>query len=78
VAGQVIGGDGLIVVVALLALLALPIWAVVDVARGSLAGAGKAWWIAALVLSTLLLPPVGVILAVVYLVAVRPRAPSDR
>lgn len=59
-----------------LAGLGLVIWAIVDVARrppGVLSSRARAGWIAGLVLGSLLFGVVGLIVAVVYLVAVRPR-----
>jgi len=59
-----------------LAGLGLIIWAIVDVARkppGVLSSRAKTGWIAGLILGSLLFGIFGVIVAVVYLVAVRPR-----
>jgi len=56
--------------------LGLIIWAIVDVARkppGVLSPRAKAGWIAGLVVGGLLFGIVGVVVAVIYLVAVRPR-----
>jgi hypothetical protein len=64
-----------------LAILGLVVWAIVDVAQrpsNVLSSRAKAAWIIGLVLGTLLFGIVGVIVALVYLVAVRPRlARSD-
>jgi len=60
----------------ILAGLGLIIWAVVDVTRkppGVLSPRAKAGWIIGLVAGTLLFGFVGVVVALVYLVAVRPR-----
>jgi hypothetical protein len=60
----------------LLAGLGLIVWAIVDVARrppGVLSPGAKAGWIIGLVVGTLLFGIIGVITAVVYLVAIRPR-----
>jgi hypothetical protein len=59
-----------------LAILALVIWAIVDVAqrpRSVLSSGAKTGWIIGLVLGTLVFGIVGAVLAVVYLVGVRPR-----
>jgi hypothetical protein len=56
--------------------LGLIVWAIVDVARrptGVLSPRAKTAWIIGLVVGTLLFGLIGVITAVVYLVAVRPR-----
>jgi hypothetical protein len=65
-----------LVPILVLAGLGLIVWAIVDVARkppGVLSSRAKTGWIAGLVLGSLLFGIVGVIVAVVYLVAVRPR-----
>jgi hypothetical protein len=59
-----------------LAGLGLIIWAIVDAARrppSELSPRAKAGWIIGLVAGTLLLGIVGLVAAIVYLVAVRPR-----
>ena len=59
-----------------LAILGLVIWAIVDVAqrpRSVLSSGAKTGWIIGLVLGTLLFGVVGVVVALVYLVGVRPR-----
>lgn len=56
--------------------LAVVVWAIVDVARRpseSLPSNSKTWWILGLVLGTLLLGPIGLIVAVAYLVGVKPK-----
>ena len=59
-----------------LAILALVIWAIVDVAQRPstvLSSGAKTAWIIGLVLGTLLFGVVGVVLALVYLIGIRPR-----
>ncbi len=70
------GPDLAVAILIPLAILALVIWAIVDVARRPtevLSRGAKTAWIAGLVLSTLLFEIVGVVVALVYLVGVRPR-----
>jgi len=68
-------GVGVVMVVPLL-LLGLVIWAVLDVAqRPPEVLPSKTGWLLGLVAGTLLLGPVGLIVAIVYLLAVRPRLP---
>jgi len=65
-----------LVPILVLAGLGLVIWAIVDVARkppGVLSPRAKTGWIVGLVLGSLLFGFVGLIVAVVYLVGVRPR-----
>jgi uncharacterized membrane protein len=65
-----------IFLILVLAGLGLIVWAIVDVARrppGVLSPRAKTAWIIGLVVGTLLFGFIGVIAAVVYLVAVRPR-----
>jgi len=59
-----------------LAILALVIWAIVDVSRrptSVLSRGAKTAWIVGLVAGTLLFSIAGVVVAIVYLVGVRPR-----
>ena len=66
-------GVGVVTVVPFL-LLGLVVWAVVDVAqRSPEVLPRKTGWLVGIVAGTLLLGPVGLIVAIVYLVAVRPR-----
>jgi hypothetical protein len=70
---EVAGIDAIVVLLFLIS-LGIVIWAVVDVARRpSLTSGARAGWIIALVLGTFLFGVVGLVIAVVYLVAVRPR-----
>jgi hypothetical protein len=70
---EIFGVDGFIVVLGLLSLV-LVIWAIVDVAgRPTLSGGAKAGWIIGLILGTVLFGVVGLVVALVYLVGVRPR-----
>jgi len=63
-----------LLVVLFLVSLALVIWATVDVARQpALSSGAKAGWIIAFVLGTLLFGVVGLIVALVFLLGVRPR-----
>lgn len=77
-AGVIVGGDGLIVLVIALVTLVIPIWALIDsISRPSgaftAAGSSKGMWIALIVLFWLFTGIVGVILSVVYLASIRPR-----
>lgn len=59
-----------------LGILALIVWAIVDVARKPstvLSSGRKAAWIAGLVLGALLFEIAGAVIALVYLIGVRPR-----
>jgi hypothetical protein len=72
----IFGVDGLLVLL-LPITLGLVIWAIVDVAgRPSLSSGAKAGWIISFVLGTFLFGVVGLVIAVVYLVGVRPRLAS--
>jgi hypothetical protein len=54
--------------------LGVVIWAIVDVARQpAISPMGKTGWIAGLVVGTFLFGVIGLVIAVVYLAAVRPR-----
>jgi membrane glycosyltransferase len=71
---------GLIEVIFLvsLVLLFIPIWAIVDAllrpdSQWAAADQNKVAWVVALAVTTFLLGPVGVVLAIVYLVSVRPK-----
>jgi uncharacterized membrane protein len=75
VVADIIGPDFVFVLFALLS-LALVIWAIVDVAQrppSILSSGAKTAWIIGLILGTLLFGVVGLIVALVYLVGVRPR-----
>jgi hypothetical protein len=83
----VAGPDLVVAILIPVAILATVIWAIVDVARrptAVLTRGSKTAWIAGLVISTLLFEIVGVVVALVYLVAIRPRLaraatePQDR
>jgi hypothetical protein len=78
----VISGSGVFFALVIpLAILGLVIWAIVDVAQrpsSVLSSRAKTAWIIGLVLGTLLFGIVGVVIALVYLVGIRPRlARSD-
>jgi len=71
----VVGPDVFVLLIPL-AILGLVVWAIVDVAQrpsSALSTRAKTAWIIGLVVGTLLFGIVGVIIALVYLVAVRPR-----
>jgi hypothetical protein len=72
-----IAGPGLFFALLIpLAILGLVIWAIVDVAqrpRSVLSSGAKTGWIIGLVVGTLVFGIVGAVVAVVYLVGVRPR-----
>ena len=77
-AGVVFGLDGVILLLVALVTLVIPIWALVDsISRpaGAFAAAGssKGMWIALIVLLWLFTGILGLVLAVVYLAAIRPR-----
>jgi hypothetical protein len=62
----------------LLTLVAITIWAIVDAAlrpesQWPAAGQSKPLWIVMMVAGALLLPPIGTLLAIAYLVAIRPK-----
>lgn len=69
-------GPGFVVVLFALLSLALVIWAIVDVAQrppSALSSGAKTAWIIALIVGTLVFGIVGLIVALVYLVGIRPR-----
>lgn len=73
-------GAGLPIIVWFLGLIALvvEIGAVVDASKKSTeaftaAGSSKGMWITLIVVFALIFPPVGLILAIVYLASIRPR-----
>ena len=71
---EAFGVDGLIVLVVVVLFIGIPIWAIVDVAKQpSLSSGAKTGWIVGLILGTLLLGVVGLVAALIYLFAVRPR-----
>lgn len=72
----IFGPDFLLVI--LLVVWGLPIWAIVDAASKSReafsrAGSSKTGWIVVIVASAFLLGPVGMFLAAIYLLWVRPK-----
>lgn len=74
-AAQVNVGVDIAFVIILLGILAVVIWAIVDVVRQpsrALSGGAKAAWIIGLVLGVLVFALIGGIAAVIYLAAVRP------
>jgi hypothetical protein len=67
-------GLGALVILLMLLMLGLTIWAAVDVAqRPAEALPNKTWWLVGIIAGTVLLSPVGSIVAIVYLLKVRPR-----
>jgi hypothetical protein len=65
---------GLLVILLMVLMLGLTIWAAVDVAqRPAEILPNKTWWLVGIIAGTVLLSPVGTIVAVVYLLNVRPR-----
>jgi Protein of unknown function (DUF2516) len=67
-----------VIFVASLVLLVVPIWAIVDAllrpdSQWAAADQNKVAWVVALAVTTFLLGPVGLIVAIVYLVSVRPK-----
>ena len=69
---------GIVVVVVAVVVIALPIWALVDAASRppaafAAAGSSKGLWVALITVCWLLTGIIGVVLSVVYLVAIRPR-----
>jgi hypothetical protein len=73
-----IGPTELVILLALVSLLVLPVWALVDALQATDAqwvavGQQRTVWVALLAICTLCAGPVGPVLAVVYLVSVRPK-----
>jgi hypothetical protein len=69
----VFGVDALVVLLGLIS-LGVVIWAIVDVARQpAISPMGKTGWIIGMVAGTFLFGIVGLVVAVIYLAAVRPR-----
>jgi hypothetical protein len=76
--GAIVGVDGIIVFAIALVGLVIPLWAIVDaLSRPSgafkAAGSSKGMWVALILVFWLLTGLIGVVLAVVYLAAIRPR-----
>jgi uncharacterized membrane protein YwzB len=71
---EIFGVDGLIILVVVVLFIGIPVWAIVDVAKQpSLSQGAKTGWIFGLILGTLILGPVGLVAALIYLFGVRPR-----
>ena len=75
---MIFGPDLLIVLIVILVLIGVPIWAILDASSRSSeafhsAGSSKIAWIVAIAVLTLFFGPIGVVLAAIYLVWVRPR-----
>jgi hypothetical protein len=78
VLSEVFGLDLLFLLFVLVVGLVMPIWAIVDAASRpsgafSAAGSSKTMWIVLIVVGWLVTGLIGIILAVVYLVSIRPR-----
>jgi len=74
--GAIFGPDLFIAIIIPLAIFALVVWAIVDIAKrppSVLSTGAKTGWIIGLVVGTLVFGIVGLVVAVVYLVGVRPR-----
>lgn len=75
---EIFGADILFVLL-LVATLGLVIWAISDVARQpAISPMGKAGWIIGMVVGTFLFGVVGLVIAVIYLAAIRPRLGTGR
>jgi hypothetical protein len=75
---EIFGFDGLILVVVTLVGVAVPLWAIIDAlirpaAAFRAAGSSKALWVTLVLVLWLLTGVLGLLLAVVYLAAIRPR-----
>ena len=76
--GDIFGLDGLTILVFLAVGLVVPIWALIDAGTKTstaftAAGSSKGMWIALIAIFWFLTGIVGVVLAIVYLTAIRPR-----
>ncbi len=76
--GTIFGGDGILLLLIVVAMLIIPIWALIDaIARPSgafaAAGSSKGMWVALIAITWLLTGIIGTILAIVYLASIRPR-----
>jgi hypothetical protein len=75
---MIFGLDLTVVLLFLVLFWGFPIWAIVDAASQTsssfrAAGSSKAFWIALIIVFMFFFAPIGVILALVYLLSVRPR-----
>ena len=73
-----LGPIELLIILSLLACLAVSIWAIVDAllrpdSQWAAADQHKVAWVVALAVGTFVLGPIGLIVAIVYLVSVRPK-----
>jgi hypothetical protein len=69
-------GVDIVVVLIFLVSLGVVIWAIADVARqpaSAISPMGKTGWIVGLVVGTFLFGVIGLVIAIIYLAAVRPR-----
>lgn len=78
-----LGAPELVILLAFLSLVVLPVWAVVDALQatdGQWAAIGqqRTVWVALLAIGTLCAGPVGLVLAIVYLLSVRPKLAAAR
>jgi hypothetical protein len=76
--GEIVGLDGVIILLVVLATLFLPIWALIDAilrptGAFTAAGSSKGMWIALIVVFWLFTGIIGAVLSVVYLASIRPR-----
>jgi hypothetical protein len=76
--GEVFGLDGIFILLIAIAMLVIPIWALVDsIARPSAAfsaaGSSKGMWVTLIAITWLLTGIIGTVLSVVYLASIRPR-----
>lgn len=73
---ELFGVDSTLLLLLVLVSLGLTVWAIVDVARRPsevLSPGAKAAWIIGLLAGTILFGVIGIVVALVYLVGVRPR-----
>lgn len=75
---MIFGPDLVVVLLFLVIFWGLPIWAVVDAASQTsssfrAAGSSKSFWITLIIVFMFFFAPIGIILALVYLLSVRPR-----
>jgi hypothetical protein len=73
-----LGPIELVIVLLILAVVALPVWAIVDAiirpdSAWAAADQNKTLWVVMLIVGTFALGPVGLVLAIVYLASIRPK-----
>ena len=82
--GEILGWDivlALVALVVLLATIALPVWAIVDIARRpesafERAGQSKSTWLVLIIVLTLFCSIPGLVVTLVYLFSIRPKLES--